>query len=310
MKDPIPFGPYLLLERVDIGGMAEVFRARAPDGKVCAVKRLLPGVSEDPDLARMFLEEARLTAQLDHPGIVAVRDAGRIGERYFMAMDYVAGAHLAAVLRLQRRGTPRISVALASWVCRQVALALEHAHSRCDGEGRHLGIVHRDVSPQNVLLAFSGAVKLIDFGIARTGDRPGEDGLLRGKVSYMSPEHACGRPVGPGSDVFALGAVLHEMLAGTKLFRGDSDLVVLDRIRNAAVEPPSARNPNVPEALDRVVLRALARDPADRFPSAASLADALAPWTDPESPRALARLLQESFPEEWERERRRSAVEG
>jgi len=307
MKDPLRFGRYLLLDRVDVGGMAEVFVARGPDGEPCAVKRLLPGLCEDPALAAMFLEEARITAELDHPGIVAVRDFGRIGESYYIAMDYVAGAHLAAVLRRGRETGLRMPVALASWVSREVALALDHVHRRHDRRGRALGIVHRDVSPQNVLLAFAGAVKLIDFGIACAAERPGEVGVLRGKVSYMSPEHARGEPLGPCSDVFALGAVLHEMLTGAKVFSGGSDLEVLDRIRSAEVAPPSRGNPEVPPPLDRVVLRALGRDPGDRFESAASLADALAPFADPDGAHSLARFLSASLPEEWERERRRAA---
>ncbi|HVP68478.1 MAG TPA: serine/threonine-protein kinase [Anaeromyxobacteraceae bacterium] len=306
MKDPIPFGRYLLLERVDVGGMAEVFLARGPDGEACAVKRLLPGLEEDPAVLGMFLDEARLTALLSHPGIVAVRDFGRAAGGPYMVMEYVPGVDLGAVLRREGERGRRLPPAISAFVAREVALALDHAHQRRDREGRPLGIVHRDVSPRNVLLAFSGAVKLIDFGIARAAKaRSGEEGVLRGKVSYMSPEQASGGPVDPRSDVFALGAVLHEMLAGARLFRGDTDLEVLERIRRADVAAPSASNAEVPGGLDAAVLRALDRDPARRFETAGALALALAPFADARGAGAVAAHLAASFPAEREAEHRR-----
>jgi len=309
MKDPLPFGRYLLLERVDVGGMAEVFLARSPRGEACAVKRLLPGLEGDRALLAMFLEEARLTARLDHPGIVAARDVGCADGSPFIVLEYVAGVDLGAVLRRERERARRLPVSISAHVARQVALALDYAHRLRDRDGRPLGVVHRDVSPRNVLLAFAGEVKLIDFGIARAGarGRGGDDGVLRGKVSYMSPEHARGAPVEPRSDVFALGAVLHEMLAGARLFRGETDLHVLERIRAAEVAPPSVSNPEVPASLDAAVLRALAREPADRFPSAGALAEALAPSCHPGGARAVAAHLAATFAEERERERRRAA---
>jgi len=305
MKEPIPFGKYLLLDRVDVGGMAEVFLARGPGGGTCAVKRLLPGLGDDPALVAMFLEEARLTSQFRHPGIVAVHDLGRTGESYYMAMEYVAGADLGAVLARLRAAGLRMPVALAAGVARAVALALDHAHRQVDGAGRDLGIVHHDVSPQNVLLSFAGEVKLIDFGIARAAAHAGDEHTLRGKVSYMSPERAEGLAIDRRADVFALGAVLHEMLTGERLFRGDSELAVLAEVRSAAVAPPSLKNPEVSESLDRVVMRALARAPDARFGWASDLADALSALCAAGGPAALARFLGSALPEERDRERRR-----
>ncbi len=308
MKEPIPFGRYLLLDRIDVGGMAEVFRARGPGGETCAVKRLLPGLGDDRELVSMFVDEARLAVQLEHPGVVEVHDLGRVGDSYYIAMDYVAGVDLGALLGQLRGSGQRLPVELAAFVAREAALALDHVHRRRDRAGRLLGIVHRDVSPQNVLLSFAGEVKLIDFGIARWAarERPADERVLRGKVSYMSPEQAEGRPVDPRSDVFALGVVLHEMLAGVRLFRGDSELAVLQQIRDAAVPPPSLVNPEVPAALDRAALRALERDPAQRFDSAADLAEAIAPMAQPGGPAVLADFLAAAMPEERERERLRS----
>ncbi len=312
MKEPIPFGSHLLLERVDVGGMAEVFAARDGRGRLVAVKRLLPTLCDDRELVTMFLDEARIGAQLDHRAIAKVHELGRVGESYYMALEYVAGADLGALFeRLRARGG-RLPVPLAAHVATRICAALDHAHRRRGADGRPLGVVHRDVSPGNVLLSFEGEVKLIDFGIAQRAARrrPGEERILRGKLGYMSPEQARGLPVDRRSDVFAAGVLLHEMLTGRRLFTGDSELAVLEKVRSAAVEPPSRSNPAVPTRLDHAVLRALAREPGDRTPWASELARDLAPEADPAGPRSLAALLAELFAEEREREARRAAAAG
>jgi serine/threonine-protein kinase len=304
MKDPIPFGKYLLAERIDVGGMAEVFLARGQDGRPVAVKRLLPGYADDREIVTMFLDEARIAVQLDHPSIVQVRDLGRVGESYYIAMEYVAGTDLFELqARLRERGR-RLPIPLAAHVAVRICAALDHAHRRRDAAGRSLGVVHRDVSPQNVLLSFEGEVKLIDFGIARAAHRarPGEERVLRGKLGYMSPEMARGLPVDRRSDVFAAGTVLHEMLTGERLFTGGPELAVLERVRNAEVPPPSLRNPAVPARLEKAVMRALAREVEDRTPWASDLARDLAADADPGGQQALAELLAELFPEERRRE--------
>jgi serine/threonine-protein kinase len=195
-------------------------------------------------------------------------------------------------------------------VAHEVAEALHYAHRERDPRGRPLRLVHRDVSPANVLLGFDGAVRLIDFGIAQAAiSSRAPDAVLRGKFGYMSPEQVRGLPVDRRADVFSLGVVLHEMLTGERLFTGPSELAVLEKVRSAEVAPPSARNPEVPPALDAVVLRALAREPEDRFPWAGGLRDALRPWLPPGPPRPppLARLMGEHFGEEIRRERARAA---
>ncbi len=310
MKDPIPFGKYLLADRIDVGGMAEVFVASGPDGRPVAVKRLLPGYADNREIVTMFLDEARIAVQLDHASIVQVHDLGRVGESYYIAMEYVPGTDLFELQVRLREGGRLIPVPLAAYVASRICAALEHAHRRRDAEGRALGIVHRDVSPQNVLLSFEGEVKLIDFGIARAAHRvrPGEERVLRGKLGYMSPEMARGLPVDRRSDVFAAGTVLHEMLTGERLFAGGPELAVLEKVRNADVPPPSRRNPAVSPRLEKAVLRALAREVEDRTPWASDLASDLAAEADPAGQRTLAALLGELFPEERRRESERLAL--
>ena len=313
MRDPIPFGRYLLLERLAIGGMAEVWLAevRGEPGRRYAVKRLLPTLADDPAFVTMFLDEARIGAQLDHPGIVPVHDLGREGAGYFMAMDYLAGQDLRALLARLRHDGSRLPVALSAFVLAEAARALDHAHRALGHDGTPLHVVHRDLSPANVLLGYDGRVAVIDFGIAQAAFRAHREGaVLRGKFGYLSPEQVRGLPVDRRADVFSLGAVLHELLTGHRLFHGPSDLAVLERVRAAQVRPPSERNPAVPPALDAVVLSALARDPAERLPWASALAEALAPFADPRGRASLAQELATRFPAELAEERARAPRRG
>jgi serine/threonine-protein kinase len=200
-------------------------------------------------------------------------------------------------------------VPLCAHVAWRVADALDHAHRRRDARGADLRVVHRDVSPANVLVGFDGSVRIIDFGIAQAAIRAAPArAVLRGKFAYMSPEMVRGQPVDRRSDVFSLGVVLHELLTGERLFAGPSDLAVMERVRAADVRPPSARNPAVPRALDAVVLRALAREPEDRFAWASELRDALLPFgrgAPPDDPAPLARTMARWFPDALEAERER-----
>jgi serine/threonine-protein kinase len=305
MREPIPFGKYRLLERLAVGGMAEVWLAEEAGRprRRYALKRLLPTLADDPGFVKMFLDEARLGAELNHPGLVPVHDLGREGGAYFMAMDYVAGCDLRHLLRRARLAGQRLPVRLAAWVVARAAEALDHAHRAHAHDGRPLEVVHRDLSPANVLLSFQGGVYVIDFGIARAAFRAHREGAaLRGKFGYLSPEQARGGPVDRRADVFSLGTVLHEALTGHRLFTGPSDLAVLQRVRDAAVAPPSDLNPAVPPGLDAVVLRALSREPADRDPWAADLAGALAPFAAGAGPGALAAELLARCPDEAARE--------
>jgi serine/threonine-protein kinase len=334
MRKPVPFGRWLLLERVATGGMAEVFLARRADeagGRPYALKRMLRHLADDAELVTMFLDEARVWAQLDHPSILPVRELGREDGVYYIAYDYLPGMDLKAVqARLRQAGT-RLPVPLAAWIAAAAADALDHAHRRRGARGEALRVVHNDVSPANVLLGFDGSVRLIDFGIAQAelGARPqgraeragGPRTLprgsplpacagaptLRGRFSYLSPEAVRGLPVDRRADVYALGVVLHELLTGEKLFSARSELATLVEIRSAEVPPPSARRPEVPPALDEIVLKALARDREWRWRWASELRDALRPHAARDGGPAVARILASAFPDELRVERARAA---
>ncbi len=321
MTTPIPFGRFLLVERLAVGGMAEVFAAVErgdSSARLFAVKRILPTLAEDRELVRMFLDEARLVVQLDHPGIVPVHELGKLGGGYYIAMDYVAGRDLRVLAERFRRRGERLPVEVTALVAARAADALDHAHRGRSADGGELRVVHRDVSPANVLVGFDGTVRMIDFGIAQAALRRGAGSqVLRGKFGYMSPEMVRGLPVDRRSDVFALGVVLHELLTGERLFTAPTELAVMEKVRAARAGPPSAANAAVPPELDRVVLRALAREPEARFAWASELRDALAPWARRTGPgggaAALARLMAETFPEgvraeEERRARARAAV--
>jgi len=308
MRNAIPYGRWLLLDRIAIGGTAEVFVATLrghPAGRLYAVKRLLPTLAEDPELVALFHGEARLVAQLAHPAIPLVREVGSHGDGHYIAMDYVAGKDLRALLDRARAGGERLPIPLAAWIAARVADALDHAHRRRDAGGAELRLVHRDLSPTNVLLGFDGAVRVIDFGIAQAALPARRAQIVpRGKGGYASPEMAQGLQVDRRSDVYSLGAVLHEMLTGQPLFARAGRPAIPARARGAEPSAPSALRGDIPPALDALVLRALAPLPEERFAWASELRDALAPFSPAgtgASP-ALAQLLARTFPAELQAE--------
>ncbi|MFN2386485.1 MAG: TonB family protein [Thermoanaerobaculia bacterium] len=275
---PDRFGQYQLIERIASGGMAELYKARRTgvEGfqKIVAIKKILPHMADNEEFIAMFADEAKLAAQLNHPNIVHIYDLGKIEEGgYFIAMEYVDGRDLRTILQAGRDNGAPLPTPLAVYIAAKVAAALDYAHRRRDHDGHELNIVHRDVSPQNILISFEGDIKLCDFGIAKAASKASQtqSGALKGKVQYMSPEQAWGQPLDRRSDLFSLGAVLCEMLTGEKLFRGDSDLTILEKVRAAEVAPPSQSNPDVPRTLDSIVLRALAREQEDRYANASDL---------------------------------------
>jgi TonB family protein len=271
------FGQYTLLERIAAGGMAEVWKARmrGVEGfqKTVAIKRILPHMTDNAEFVGMFIDEAKLAAQLSHPNIVHIFDLGKIGRDYYIAMEYVEGKDLRSLLNAGRHKGLYLPLSLCLLIASRVANALDYAHRKRDFENRELGLVHRDVSPQNVLLTYDGDVKLCDFGIAKAVSKASQTlmGALKGKLQYMSPEQAWGRPVDARSDLFSLGSVLFEMLTGERLFPGDSEISVLESVRQGKVRSPRQVNPAIPKEVDDIVVRALAVAPQARFQSAGEM---------------------------------------
>ncbi|HEV7667276.1 MAG TPA: TonB family protein [Thermoanaerobaculia bacterium] len=271
------FGQYTLLERIAVGGMAEVWKARMRglEGfqKTVAIKKILPHMTHNSEFVGMFIDEAKLAAQLSHPNIIHIYDLGKIANDYFIAMEYVEGRDLRTIGNLARQKRLPIPVGLSLLIAHHVAGALDHAHHKRDFEGHALGLVHRDVSPQNVLISRDGDIKLCDFGIAKAVTQAGQTqiGALKGKLQYMSPEQAWGRPVDARSDIFSLGTLLFEMLTGERLFAGDSEISVLEAVREGKVKSPREIDPSISAEIDAITRRALAHDPADRFQTAGEM---------------------------------------
>ncbi len=274
-------GPYELIQRIATGGMAEVYLARraGPHGfqKIVAVKRILPQLARDADFLAMFVDEARVCARLGHPNIVQVFDFGEHDGELYMAMEYVDGTTGARLIRAAATRGEEMPLDVCLHVALSLLRGLDYAHSARDDDGRPLGLVHRDVSPGNVLIDRSGAVKLTDFGILRAADleRRTEQGQLKGKLGYMSPEQVTGRELDGRSDLFTVGIVLAELVTIRPLFSGGGELDVLYRIRDADLSALDRSPTRVPDDVRAVLYRALAKDPMLRYPSASAFAEAI-----------------------------------
>ncbi|MDX2092056.1 MAG: serine/threonine-protein kinase [Kofleriaceae bacterium] len=270
-------GPFELVRGIAIGGMAEVHLAKVTGyggfEKYVALKTIHPNYVEDDDFISMLIDEAKLAVQLVHPNIAQTFDLGRVGDTYYMSMEYIDGIDLAALLRAAERQNMRLPFEAAAYISRDVAAALDHAHSRCDPRGRPLGIVHRDVSPTNVMVSYEGLVKLVDFGIAKAASsvQRTNAGIIKGKLSYLSPEQALTQPLDGRSDIYAAGIVLYEMITGRPVHEHEDIEELIHLTRAGWVQPPHELRPDVPEELERIVLRALAPSPDDRYQQAGDL---------------------------------------
>ena len=302
MPAPARIGRYELERPLARGGMAELFVARLVDdagfARRVAIKRALPELDRDRAFAEMFRSEARLAASLAHHNIVAVHDLGEDSAGFFLVMELLHGADVGALLRAAPEAVPiPIVLAIASDAC----AGLHHAHERFGNDGAPLGIVHRDVSPQNLFVTFDGCTKLLDFGIAkaidRIGDRATRTGTLRGKVPYMSPEQCRGEPLDRRSDVFSLGIVLWELVTGERLYGalGESDFEVFKQISERDAPDPTTKRADAPPALARVILRALARDREARYPTIAALHDELDAVGKPATAREVGAYVAARF---------------
>jgi len=276
--DGVRFGQYVLKEKIATGGMAEVWKARmrGVEGfqKMVAIKKILPHMSDNEEFVTMFIDEAKLAAQLNHNNIIHIYDLGKIASSFYIAMEFIDGRDLKAILkRGEDRGQP-MTIELALFIASKIASALDYAHRKRDFDEKEMGLVHRDVSPQNVLISYEGDIKLCDFGIAKAASKASHTiaGALKGKLQYMSPEQARGKNIDRRSDIFALAVVLFEMLTGRKLFTGESEMSILEQVREGQVQTPSALNDEVTPEIDHIVLKALEKNADDRYQTAGEMA--------------------------------------
>jgi serine/threonine protein kinase len=303
---------YAILAKLATGGMAELFLARTASSagveRYVVLKRVLPQRAHDRHFIEMFLDEARLAAQLQHPNIAQVFDTGKLGDSYFFSMEYVHGETLRELAHRAQELGEAIPLGCVLTIAASAAAGLHHAHERLGLDGTPLGIVHRDVSPSNLMVSFEGNVKLVDFGVAKTTDSSVETqtGTVKGKISYLSPEQCRGRVADRRSDLFSLGIVIWELLVGDRLYKRDSDFEAMETIVHRKPVAPSQLRPEVPAELDAIVMKLLAKAPGDRYQTADELADELEHLAERHAIRmsttALKRFMVELFgkrPEPW-----------
>ena len=305
-------GRYQLLSRLAVGGMAEVYLARQGElsgfKTLVVVKKVLPHLAVNPDFIAMFLDEARIASMLDHPNIVRITEVGRADDEYFLVMELVQGKPLASLLQHAEKTKTPLPHQMGALIVANAAAGLHHAHQLTDASGQPLGLVHRDVSPQNIMISFEGSVKVIDFGIARALGRLGDTnaGSLKGKLGYMAPEQARGEPVDARADIFSLGVVLWECLTGRRLFLRENELATLRALVYEPIPLPSKLT-RVPSALESITKLALARNLNERFQTAEEMRIALEQWvfsSGGTSTHELSALMKGWFPKDfaqWQR---------
>ena len=303
-------GKYQLVQKLAVGGMGEVWLARqkGPVGfeKLVVVKTLLKHLKEDQEFVNMFFDEARIAAVLNHPNIAQIYDLGEDQGEYYIAMEYVHGYSLRDVVVTALEKGNGMPLALKCRVIADAAAALDFAHQAKTPSGQALDLIHRDVSPQNILVGFNGAVKLIDFGVAKAANKlvRTATGIIKGKYAYMSPEQAYGKPLDGRSDVFGLGTVFWEILCTERLFKRDNETETLQAVVGAEIHPPSMLDRAVPKSLDPVVMKALARELPDRYPSAGHFQRAIEGWLQkqrlPATAAHLAAFMKGLFPDDAE----------
>lgn len=308
MDFPKDFGPYHLLKQIAMGGMAEIVLAQTKGSfgfeKLLALKMIHPKFSQDNHFINMLIEEAKISVELDHVNIGQVFDLGKLQNTYFISMEYVEGAD---VFKIMRRATEigyEVPIESCAHIGQEICGGLEYAHTKRDSEGHPLGIIHRDMSPQNVMISYAGEVKIVDFGIAKADLRAKqtEVGVIKGKYYYMSPEQAWGDPIDHRTDVFSAGIIVYEMLTSQMLYLEENIEILLDRVRKADIKPPSTLRREIPSELDDIVMKALAKQPEDRYQTAHEMGQALSNFVYNSSPdytsARLASMLAWLFDEE------------
>jgi len=310
-----PFGRYYLIDKVATGGMADVFKAKSFSHggfeKLLVIKRILEHLSENDEFVEMFIDEAKITVSLQHPNIVQIYDFGDIHHHYYLSMECVEGKDVKGILRKLAHRRKLLPTEFAVYIAHEMCKGLDYAHKKCNAQGGPLLIIHRDISPSNILVSYDGEVKIADFGIAKAENSvyTTQDGVLKGKFEYMSPEQANAAALDHRSDIFSAGIILHEMLTGRRLFKTEGDIKTLEKIKSVDIQPPSALNPNIPGRLDAIVMRALSRDPDDRFADGREFQQALLEFMYPATPdltrESLAHFMHDLFSTEIDDERER-----
>ncbi len=306
--EPEAFGKYYLIDRIATGGMAEIFKAKsfstAGFEKVQVIKRILSHLSDNEEFVTMFIDEAKISVSLQHSNLVQIYDFGKIRDNYFIAMEWIDGKDIKQALRKLAHRRKLLPEEFAVFIAHETCKGLDYAHKKTDLRGNPLAIIHSDMSPSNVLVSYSGEVKIADFGIAKAemSQYDTKDGVLKGKFEYMSPEQARGDTVTQQSDLFSAGIILYEMLTGRRLFKTDSEIKTLEKIKAVDIKPPSSVNPNVPQRLDDIVMKALTADLDKRFRDARDfqqeLLEYMYPSTPPTIQRSMAMFMEELFSEE------------
>ncbi len=304
---PQLFGRYLLVERLASGGMAEVYRAKmfSIDGfeKILAIKRILPNMAEDRQFVGMLTDEAKLSTHLSHTSIVQVYDFGKIGADYFIAMEFIFGKNLHEVLNRFQTFNKTFPEEISVYIISEVSRGLDYAHSKSGPDGKPLGIIHRDISPPNILISYEGEVKIVDFGIAKAALNRGQTvaGVIKGKIAYMSPEQARGEDLDNRSDVYSLGLTFYEMLTGEKLVGGDSQLEILRKIQNTKFAEKDF-DESISPVIRKVLAKSLAFEREDRYGTAGMMHADLSRYLNSTYPdftsRALKTSMQQSFTQE------------
>jgi len=301
-------GRYEIVQRLGHGGMATVYLGRATGNagfeKLVAIKVIHPHLAAEPEFVEMFLEEARIAAKIQSPHVAGILDLGHEDGLHFMVMEYIDGETLSGLIRQLRPRSEQLPLPVVLQILTDACQGLTAVHDLRDADGHPYGLVHRDMSPQNLMIGFDGWTKIVDFGLVKaTGKRHTQTGHLRGKLAYMSPEQARGKPLTASADLFALGVVFWELLTGKRLFAGDSDAETLERVVRCELPPLRGLREDLPPDIEPILRRALARDPADRYPSAdtmlADLRRSLHDHLGPEDPRKqLAAIMRQHFEEQ------------
>ncbi len=312
------FGRYKIVEALATGGMAQIYKAQTSNNRVFTLKKILRNFSTNPEFIKMFLEEAKISLSLKHPNVIRVLDFGNLDGTYYLAMEYVFGRDLASLLKLCSERRTFIPLDVACAIIMQCAKGLDYAHTQVDSFGNAVNIVHRDISPPNILSSYNGEVKILDFGIAKairsTSKKNTRSGVLKGKFSYMSPEQAMGQEIDHQSDIFSLGIVFWELLTSRSLFYSEDEFETLERVRAADAKPPSSIRKEIPAELDQIVMKALAHKTKSRYQSCWDFAEDIKAFLTKHFPRSddrtIAKFMRNCFPEDYLKRLRSAQAEG